>query len=501
MFHKLCGRREDRVAIQQAAGQFGSLSQVASNLMGGEQKNVYLWRPLLQVKPSWRRGAQAIGDCFVEGTKVTLEDENSVSIETINDGDTVVSGKGIPRKVIRTIHKPSQTHNMVEVSTGDGHSLQLTCDHQLEAEIGSDRYSWVAAGMLKLGQKLRHWAKGQLIEKPVISLREYRAERAVFCLEVEEDHSFIAEGVVSKNCTSWGVELAATTLMATQDRLGGGRFVAEAATESLYGGARVECAGGRPGGSRPGGSQDGSVPAWCALFVKEYGVTLRLDYSRETGNPEHDLRIYSGKKAKSWGNYGCGGGKDGGKLDNISKEHPVGHIAQVRTIAEGIASLTNGYAFTIGSSAGFGQMRRDENGICRWVDSWGHQMLIWALRWRLGKPEFRCCQSWGDVVSGPDPGILDTIKDIWRPDTRAIAMAYAGRPMFVKPNLPWENFPALADMRAEAWNPISATSWWITEQDMARIMSSGDCWTYSDIQGFKKRDLDIVKAAGTWVTG
>lgn len=859
MFNNLCGYREDRVAIQQAAAQFGSLGQVAPNLLGGAQKNVYLWRPLLQVKPSWRRGAQAIGDCCLAGSKVTLSDDKTAPIESIIVGDIVISGKGIPRKVIRTIHKPSQTHNMVEVSTGNGHALHLTHDHQLEAEIGTDRYSWVAVGMLKPGQKLRHYVSGKLIEKPVLSLREYREECEVFCLEVDEDHSFIVEGIVSKNCTSWGMELAATTLMATQDRLGGGQFVAEAATEPLYGGARVECAGGKPGGSRPAGSQDGAVPAWCALFVKEYGVTLRLDYSRETGNPEHDLRVYSGKKAKNWGNSGCGGANDGGKLDTVAKEHPINHIAQVRNVTEAIASLNNGYAFTMGSQAGFGQMRRDDNGICRWVDTWGHQMClkptakilgktvkdikdvkvgdevlssdgkyhkvtqlfqhhfngnmvrikptcsdaiemtpthpvlvyrrinliatsitleqditelpekytatdgrvyrpIWVpacevligdhlvspglasqtswdievpvvqsprafkpilspklnaelayffgfyvgdgnikknhgiqltlslkddvtrlcdairqfgveprvrrfnrfvritadsvtlarsfaewfgkhsytkrfpswlcdsryleevvagycdadgclykgrvqvvttsatlvqqlrlmlvtlghvpnfyshdntggtyansaptwmgvwwpdsdkscvkhighvnlhkvksvlllpyngpvhnfevsdthdyvadgfvshnctfgLRWRLGKPEFRICQSWGDVVSGPDPDILETISDIWKPDARAMTMMQAGQPMFIKPNLPWENFPALADMRAASWNPISATSWWCIEQDMARILSSGDCWTYSDVQGFKKRDLDIVKAAGTWVSG
>lgn len=171
------------------------------------------------------------------------------------------------------------------------------------------------------------------------------------------------------DCVSWGAEIAVTMLMAIDAVAGTGSWVEEAATESIYGGCRVEVLG-----KTRGGRSDGAFGYAAAKWLKEWGVILRTDYSKDTGNREHDLRKYDAKKAKEWGDYGCGGSADKGKLDEVAKLHPVEHIAQVKTVEEAIAALQNYYPITIASMAGFGDMKRDAEGMCYWVNQWAHQM-------------------------------------------------------------------------------------------------------------------------------
>lgn len=351
-FAQLNGWKEDAVGIKAAAKEHGALGQVASNLIGGEEKTVMLWQPLLKVDPTWRRGSQGIGDCV-----------------------------------------------------------------------------------------------------------------------------------------SWGSSGDTTVLMAVQSVLGEMDYEGQAASEADYGGCRVEALN-----KQSGGYQDGAFGYAVAKWVKDYGVVLRKDHSGVTGNPEHDLRRYNKDKAKAWGNFGCGGQKDANKLDNLAKIHPVAAIAEVNTIPEAIGALTNGYPFCIASMAGFGQMKRDADGVCRWVDSWAHQMFVWGLRWRKGKPQFRICQSWGDSCSGPDPDIPESLEGIWTPPKNL----YGAVGSKIQAELPWAGFPCVADMTSGTWNPVSACSWWCVEEDMAKILKSGDCWVYSGVQGFKKRKIDFNKAFATW---
>jgi len=244
------------------------------------------------------------------------------------------------------------------------------------------------------------------------------------------------------DCVSWGAELAATFLLAIQAKLGVSSFTDEAATESIYGGCRVEALG-----KSTGGWQDGAFGAAAADFLHRWGVLLRQDYSQITGNPEHDLRKYIADKAKQWGNWGCGGRDDRGKLDDVARKFPVRGVAQVKTVDEMVAALQNGYPITIASMAGFGRMVRDSSGVCRRRGRWAHQMAIGGLRWERGLPQGRIFQSWGHSCSGPDPDITD--------------------------------------------EAVSACSWWSTEEDLAWIFRSGDCWVLSDLDGFPPRKLDF----------
>jgi hypothetical protein len=293
------------------------------------------------------------------------------------------------------------------------------------------------------------------------------------------------------DCGSWGTELAATLLMAVDGVAGTGSWIEEAATEPIYGGGRVEVLG-----KSRGGRSDGMMGYAAAKWLKEFGVLLRTDYSKETGNREHDLRKYDAKKAKEWGDYGCGGSADKGKLDAVARLHPVEHIAQVKTVEEAIAALSNYYPVTIASMAGFGDMKRDSNGLCKWVNQWAHLMCLIALRWRNGKPEFRVGQSWGDSCSGPDPGIEELLPKTVGNDGASLYLpsSATNRADFIRRLiLPDEAFPYHVESAAD-WNAISACSWWIDERTLARILQTGDCWSIAGVKGFEPRKLNVKKA-------
>lgn len=290
----------------------------------------------------------------------------------------------------------------------------------------------------------------QVVLREVVGVERFHHAGRVHCITVEEDHTFICNGVQVSNCVSWGSELVVTNLMCLKHVKGQGRFIAEAATEAIYGGCRVEALG-----KSRGGRSDGAFGAAAAKWVRDWGVILRTDMSQLTGIDEHDLREYSGQKAKDWGDYGCGGRRDGGKLDTAAKEMPVQHVVGVSSVEEAAAAIQNMYPITIASMAGFGDMRRDSNGICRRRGQWAHQMCVLGIRWRAGQPEFRVFQSWGPrSCSGPDPGI---------------------------------HHPA-----------ISGCSWWITPEDMAWILRTGDCWIHGDVHGLPPQNLEITRPASYW---
>lgn len=252
-----------------------------------------------------------------------------------------------------------------------------------------------------------------------------------------------AQGIGS--CVAWGGELAETILLAKHWAKHGQTPLAEVATESNYGGCRVEALG-----KKTAGYSDGAFGGAMAKFAKNFGVVLRQDYSEITGNPEHDLRVYDVQKEKRWGNFGCGGQNDKGKLDDIARLHPVQEISQMRSfddVAKAVAVTR--CPVTIASMYGC-SMRRNKYGESPRSGSWAHQMMIAAVRFGR-RPGAWICQSWGpNSASGPSGD--DYCDDL--PD--------GGTP---------EN--------------ILGFGWWAPAEDVDWICRSGDCWYYGDVEGMK----------------
>lgn len=176
------------------------------------------------------------------------------------------------------------------------------------------------------------------------------------------------------------------------------------ATESIYGGSRVE-ARGKPGdGKSPvGGYSDGSTGSAAARWLRDWGVVYRKQY------PSADLTTYSGDRAKAWGAYGNGGQGDNGRLDAVAKKSPARHVVNVRTWDELVAAIEAGFPVTIASSVGFASGDRDADGFCAARSTWMHQMCIVAVRFakNAGADTARprdgalVMNSWGKYLGGP----------------------------------------------------------------------------------------------------
>jgi hypothetical protein len=167
------------------------------------------------------------------------------------------------------------------------------------------------------------------------------------------------------------------------------------ATEAIYGGSRVE-ARGRPEGG--GGWSDGSYGAAAARWVKGWGIVYREQFDR------FDLSAYSADRAKQWGNWGCGGQGDGGRLDAIAKRHPAAHVAMVKTFDEAAAAIEAGFPIPVCSLVGFESVR-DQHAYARASGQWAHCMCFVAVRYaKNGSPDdaLLCLNSWGPRwISGP----------------------------------------------------------------------------------------------------
>ncbi len=245
------------------------------------------------------------------------------------------------------------------------------------------------------------------------------------------------------DCVSWGAELACTCLLWNQAASGISPFLAEVATESIYGGCRVEIYNK----GRVNNDEDGAAGSWAAEWLQKFGVLLRLDYSAQTGNQDHNLEEYSGNRAQDWGKYGCGGREDKDALDNIAKVYPVQDVTQVQNADDAEAALAHGCSITVASNVGY-EGHKDADGIKLPHGTWGHQMCILGVKYMTdGSRLFRIFQSWGDSEEGPDPGIDD---------------------------------PA-----------IKNCSWWTTEQSVNRMFGEDDSYAFSNVKGFVQAPYDF----------
>lgn len=167
------------------------------------------------------------------------------------------------------------------------------------------------------------------------------------------------------------------------------KWVAECATEPLYGGARVEIAGGYLKFA------DGAAGHWAAEWLIRYGALLRQPYPGG-----HDFTTYSGTLARELGRTGCPD-----ELEPIAKLHPVRTVALVNSFEEVCDAIDNGYPVTLCSSVGFGPNSRywvrDSQGFLRRRGRWGHALLGIGYD-RKSRRQGVCIQnSWGNWVTGP----------------------------------------------------------------------------------------------------
>ena len=191
--------------------------------------------------------------------------------------------------------------------------------------------------------------------------RPIKADLTVYLKKVHGEQWYLNQGTCG-SCVAFGAAIACDTLAAID--------IVDHAMEkplgrtdpmSIYWGSRVEVGGNKLWGQ-------GSVGAWAAKYLKDYGVIPQAKY------PEIDLSVYSSAVC-------CGGHARTGVPDGL----------------ESVASIERLTSSTATSNQGFSKAR-DAEGFARPQGSWGHQMCILGVR--HDRPGALIANSWGAYYTG-----------------------------------------------------------------------------------------------------
>ena len=175
---------------------------------------------------------------------------------------------------------------------------------------------------------------------------------------------------------------------------------------------------------------DGAVGAWGAKAARDGGTLFLAD---------NGVPAYSGSLARQWGQQG-----PPQAFIDIAKARRVKTIAPVKTAVQCRDAICNGYPVTVASMFGTTDIReRDGRMVARRNAQWAHQMCCIGYDGRGPVAYFYILNSWGEAahprpLQGEPPG-----------------------------------------------------GFWVTVDDMQWITSTGDCWSFSDLDGFPARELDF----------
>ena len=146
------------------------------------------------------------GGCFPAGTAIATP-QGGKAIEQLAAGDEVlaVDEQGYTvRTLVKTIFVNKSP--LVKIETQEGNFL-ITRDHPIS--LGQGRFRQV--GDLHAGDPIIRWKNGRLIEGKICGINYSAGQDLAFNLEVNEPHTFIAEGIVVHNkgggCLSAGTPI------------------------------------------------------------------------------------------------------------------------------------------------------------------------------------------------------------------------------------------------------------------------------------------------------
>jgi hypothetical protein len=201
-----------------------------------------------------------------------------------------------------------------------------------------------------------------------------------------------------------------------------------ASAEVVYAMSRIDVGRGQIRG-------DGSLGRWACDAAK-LGALAPMERIGA-----HDLSAYSAARARDWGARGVPA-----EVKAVAKNHPVKGAALVRTAAEVKRALAQVYPVVVCSTVGFDDASgrvgtRDAQGFIRPRGTWPHAMCF--IAWRAGpRAGALCLNSWGDRAHG---------GPVWPEDM-----------------------------------PVAA--FWVDEAVVERMVSQGDSFALSDVQGFPQRN-------------
>lgn len=227
------------------------------------------------------------------------------------------------------------------------------------------------------------------------------------------------------SCVAFGTARAVEYTMLAEIAAGQPEQFRDIATEPIYGGSRVEVGRGRIRG-------DGSIGAWAAQWVKQWGIIPRGVIG------SFDLSAYSETRCRQWGSSGVPD-----ELEPIARKHPIQSITKVTTWEQAKRALANGFGIAICSNQGFA-LRRGEDGFAAASGRWAHCMTL--AGYQTGRRE---------------GGRID---NSWGPQTHTGPVG-AGNP--------------------------GPEGFWADASVIDRMLAYGDSWAFSAFQGFPKQ-LDKI---------
>lgn len=325
--------------------------------------------------------------------KVFFHSPRSVKIDLLKswmNGDGTITNN--------SINVSSASHDLIR----DFFHLSVSCElNPMVSWIPKQEHQTISSGLITFrNNSFRELVGRELAERDGIHLKNVRAKNVrynrlgqlreieyltceevkdtdVYCLEVENDSSFIANGYAVHNCTSFGSKNAVEYLNIMQIIQGVISEFKYVFPPYIYGSSRVLI-----GNSQLWG--DGSTGAWSASAVNKYGTI---------SNDEAGI-VYSGNVAKSWGYNGPP------KVDiPLGQTHLVRSTAPCLTWDDICNALSNCMTIIVCSNQGF-TMHPQADGFHAPSTPWGHCMAI--TLYDEGddeiEPHVGILNSWGDVM-------------------------------------------------------------------------------------------------------
>lgn len=297
----------------------------------------------------------------------------SSSFDLVRDLYCIANSCGLGCKIrYRKAYKQSKESFSLNFNRKSSAVLNTYTKSNDRSSINSSRYLSTKYGMA-----------ARIISKDIVNPEsEY-----VYCIGVEEDHSFICNGYGIHNCVSMmgAYQVDVTKCVDIFIKKDLEEWINETSTEDLYWGSRVLIGKGRLG------NQDGSIGAWLSQYVNQYGALPRGNYG------EIDTTIYSGQKARSWGRPNTTLPKS--FVDKI-KQHPIEVTSRVDTYEQVVDLIYNGYPVGVCSNQGFHNVR-DSEGFASPKGTWMHAMTIIAVDDSYRRKGCLIQNSWGKWNSGP----------------------------------------------------------------------------------------------------
>lgn len=145
---------------------------------------------------NWASGVslQIDDECFVAGTLI-----DGVPIETIKVGDYVTafneSTGGFKKQRVMRLFKNPAPKVLYEITGGMFHPIKCTGGHPFWTKRG-----WVNAADLTTNDNVMVWGHWQELFNIISLSNAHAVDGYVYNIEVEHDHTYIANGVVVHNC-------------------------------------------------------------------------------------------------------------------------------------------------------------------------------------------------------------------------------------------------------------------------------------------------------------